>query len=365
MALTSLVVCADAKTVQVLRQVLLGLGIGMEHCGDSPTAAARFVAQPYDAILVDGENQPAALELVAAVRKTPTNKTTVIIAMADGGNQVRELLASGANFILYKPVSAERARNSLRAARGLMRREKRRKPRIPLHAQVSIDYAGTENAPATLLDLSEEGLAIQSECRLPHHCQVYFQFTLPGHKPMVQLSGEVVWQDASGRVGIRFAHVPQASRRVLNEWIDAKLSRTREAAHNERPASEPPGTEPLASLSAGLGLRSLSASNRRVQTRHACRLGADVYRVGSGVPNRCSLSDISVGGCYVETTEPFPSGTAVNIVVRTRDMKLSVHGTVQVTHPGFGMGVKFSLKTADQQEQVRQLITCQAPETTV
>src|SRR6266849_1241383 len=365
MALTSLVVCADAQAVQVLSHVLLGLGIGVEHCGDSPAAVGRLVAQPFDAILVDCKDQHAARELIAAVRKTPANKTTVVIAMVDGPNQVRELLASGANFILYKPVSAERAGSSLQAARGLMRREKRRKPRIPLHARASIDYAGTEKAPATLLDLSEEGLAIQSECRLPQHCQVYFQFTLPGHKPMVQLSGEVVWQDASGRVGIRFAHVPQTSRRVLNEWIKTKLSRTREAAQNERPASEPPGTEPRASLSAGLGLRSLSASNRRVQTRHACRLGAEVYRVGSTVPNRCSLSDISVGGCYVETTEPFPCGTAVNIVVRTRDMKLSVQGTVQVMHPGYGMGIKFSIKTPDQQEHVRQLIAWQATETTV
>ncbi len=365
MALTSLVVCADAKTVQVLRQVLLGLGIGVEHCGDSLSAAQRVVEQAFDAILVDCKDQQGALGLIAAVRRTPANKTTVVIAMVDGQNQVRELLASGANFILYKPVSAERAGNSLHAARALIRREKRRKPRIPLHAQVSIDYAGTENAPATLLDLSEEGLAIQSGCKLPHHCQVYFQFMLPGQKSMVRLSGEVVWQDASGRVGIRFAHVPQTSRRVLNEWIGTSLSRRPEVDENLRPASEQPETKPPASLSAGLGLRSLSASNRRIQARHACRLGADVFRVGSGVPNRCSLSDISIGGCYVETTEPFPSGAAVNIVVRTRDMKLSVHGTVQVVHPGFGMGVKFSLKTPDQQEQVRQLIACQAPQTTV
>ncbi len=367
MAHTSLVVSADAKAVQVLRQVLQGLGIGVEHCGDSAAAADRLVGQPFDALLVDCEDQHAARELIAAARKTPANEATVVIAMVDGRNQVRELLATGANFILYKPVSAERAGSSLHAARGLMRREKRRKPRIPLHAQVSIDYAGTENAPATLLDLSEDGLAIQSECRLPHHCQVYFQFSLPGHQSVVRLSGEVVWQDASGRVGTRFAHVPQSSRRVLNEWIKTNLSRRREAEQNERPPSEQPGTKPLTSLSAGLGLRSLSSSNRRVQTRHACRLGADVYRVGSSVPNRCSLSDISVGGCYVETTEPFPAGAAVNIVVRARDMKLSVRGIVHAMHPGFGMGVKFILKTPDEQEQVKQLIACQVPgrETTV
>jgi CheY-like chemotaxis protein len=361
MALTSLVVCADAKALQVLSQVLLGLGIGVECCGDSPAAADLLVAQPFDAVLVDCEDKHAARELIAVARKTPGNEATIIIAMVDKPSQVRELLASGANFILYKPISAERAGSSLRAARGLMRREKRRKPRIALHAQVSIDYAGTENASATLLDLSEDGLAIQSECKLPHHCQVYFKFNLPGRQSMLRLSGEVVWQDASGRVGTRFAHVPQTSRRVLNEWIKANLPRPREANENSRLASQQPGAKPPANLSAATRLRSLSSSNRRVQTRHACRLGADVYRAGSTVPNRCSLSDISAGGCYVQTTEPFPAGVAVNIVVRVRDMKLSVRGTVQAMHPGFGMGVKFALKTVEEQEQVQQLIACQVP----
>jgi hypothetical protein len=91
-------------------------------------------------------------------------------------------------------------------------------------------------------------------------------------------------------------------------------------------------------------------------------MGADVYRTGSSVPNRCSLSDIGTGGCYVETTEPFPAGTAVDIVVRTQDMKLRVRGTVQAMHRGFGMGVRFTLNTAEERAQVEQLIACQADE---
>ena len=43
-------------------------------------------------------------------------------------------------------------------------------------------------------------------------------------------------------------------------------------------------------------------------------------------------------------------------------MKLRVQGTVQVAHPGFGMGVKFTLKTAEQRDQVEQLVACQASE---
>jgi hypothetical protein len=108
-----------------------------------------------------------------------------------------------------------------------------------------------------------------------------------------------------------------------------------------------------------------SPSNRRVQVRHACRLGADIFRKGNDVPYRCVLTDIGSGGCYVETTEPFPSGTSVEIIVRTPTMKVRVPGAVQVVHPGFGMGVKFTLGTSEQHGQVEQLIACQTSDENV
>jgi hypothetical protein len=40
-------------------------------------------------------------------------------------------------------------------------------------------------------------------------------------------------------------------------------------------------------------------------------------------------------------------------------MKVQVLGAVLATHPGFGMGVEFSLKSPYEREQVQQLIACQ------
>jgi hypothetical protein len=34
-------------------------------------------------------------------------------------------------------------------------------------------------------------------------------------------------------------------------------------------------------------------------------------------------------------------------------------------HPGFGMGVQFSLNTADERDQVKQLVACQSSEDTL
>jgi CheY-like chemotaxis protein len=356
MALSSLVVCTDPKSVEVLCRALRDLGIHMELCTGMAEAASRLTASGFDAILVDCQQERAAIELITFCRRSDPNRSSLAVALVDATNDVRRIFATGANFVIYKPVLPERVNASLRAARGLMRREKRRSRRIRLHTNASISYANVESTPATLLDLSEYGVALQSEARLPNRCKVYFQFALPGQAATVRLSGEVVWQDSAGRVGVRFADVPQTSRRVLKEWMRAH-------SENEDPDAAPAQPAPAQmafNAPVGLGLLSVSASDRRIKTRHACRIGADIFRMGVNVPHRCTLSDISIGGCYVETSEPFPVGTSIEIVVRTEIMKVRVYGRVQSTHTAYGMGVEFTLKSPDQRAQVQQLIAHQA-----
>jgi CheY-like chemotaxis protein len=366
MALTSLLVCSDAQAVQVLSRILQGLGIAVESCGDIRMARARIADRHFDALLVDCQEETAAVELIAQARKTPANQNIVAIAMVSGRNEVRGIFAKGANFMLYKPISRERAAHSMRAACGLMQRERRTHRRIPLQAaQTSIAYAGKEDVPAAFVDLSEDGIALRSDSKLPPYCKVYFQFALPGNTSLVRLSGEVMWQDSSGQVGIRFAQVPQRSRRVLNDWLQANLPLPSEVA----PSASPVPSDRVSSdddsglrLSAGLGLLSVSAADRRNLSRHACCLGAEVYRAQSNVATRCTLIDIGPGGCYIETTETFDSGTALEIVVRTEDLRLRIHGKVLSMHPGFGMGVEFTLRTDEHRKQVQQLIACAQPE---
>src|SRR5580700_8593937 len=358
MALTSLLVCSEAQAVQVLSRILQDLGIAVESCGDLRMARARIADRHFDALLVDCQDEPAAVELIAQARKTPANQNVVAIAIVSGRNEVRGIFAKGANFMLYKPISRERAAHSMRAACGLMQRERRTRPRIPLQAaQTSIAYAGKEDVPAALVDLNQDGIALRSDGKLPPYCKVYFQFALPGNASLIRLSGEVMWQDSSGRVGIRFAQVPQTSRRVLNDWIKANPSPASEAAPQETAVSTSSDDESLR-LSAGLGLLSVSAADRRNLSRHSCCLGAEVYRAQSNVATRCTLIDIGPGGCYIETTETFDSGTALEIVVRTEDLRLRIHGKVLSMHPGFGMGVEFTLRTDEHRKQVQQLIAC-------
>jgi CheY-like chemotaxis protein len=371
MTLSSLLVCVDEASVEVLKRVLEELSIHVELCSDPVRAAVRLAQERFDLIILDCETAADVTSLLHESRSSRLNDATLAVAVVAGQENIREMFSLGVNFVLYKPVSYERALSSLRAAQSVLFRDKRRKARATVHTHATIDYAGVEQARATLVDLAEDGMAVNFGKKLPPTCKVYFQFQLPGQMANVRLSGQVVWQDWNGRAGIQFVDVPQASRRVLREWLQMNLAdaprqqlATEEVQveHSIRPADD-------GALGSGRGKKQDvktdgeaaarphdDADNRRGQTRYACRLGAEVYEKGSSVRNYCHLSDLSPGGCYLEMPLAFAAGATVEIVVRTYEIKLRLSGVVKSSHPGYGMGVSFHLNTRDERHGVQQLI---------
>jgi len=343
MSSRALLLSADTSVLTALAGVFSEMGIPVEACGAGPEAAAQIAAQAFSVIVTDIPDPALAERTLRGIRQSQLNKESLVIGVVDAQASARNTFAHGANLVLYHPISAERARASLRAASDLIKREKRRHPRVAVHAPAHISYPAVESAPAILLDVSEEGLAFQSQQRLPAKGKVYFRFTLPGQERCIQLSGDIMWRDSSGRAGIHFVDVPKTAHGVLKLWLDEKVSTQQGKVKMD-----------LAKIPAPQ--LTVSAADRRIESRHACNLGAEVYQAGSSVPNRSNLTDISAGGCYVELTSPFRTGTPVEIIVRTRGFKFRSRGIVTVVHPGFGMGVAFDVHSAEQSAQVQELI---------
>src|SRR5207248_10340770 len=139
----------------------------------------------FDVIIVDG----SSAEITALLRETRLsrkNDATLAVAVVPTQESIRELFTLGVSFVLYKPVAYERALSSLRAARAVMRKEKRKKSRAPVHAQALVDYANVEREKATLIDLAADGMAVSFGKKLPPTSKVYFQFTLPGQKSPIR-----------------------------------------------------------------------------------------------------------------------------------------------------------------------------------
>jgi len=368
MDLRALVVCPDQDSASLLTLVLSEMGMTAEHTPSISRGLELLDSQRFDAIVLDYRADESSEEFLAHLRQSVKNRASMLIAVVDSEFNARPVFGLGANFVLYRPLSSERTRISLRAARGLMRRERRRAPRKPVGSSVNVAYPGAPETNAVLADLSEGGTLLQTANRLPAACKVYFEFALPGQPQVVRLSGEVAWQDASGRTGIRFLDVPQSSRRLMQAWLQQNNAHPA----TESPASRSSAAQSFATPSPGAESNRESvhepksaakdsslvsnAGNRRGEQRFACKLGAEVYRIGTSVPNRCTLSDISEGGCYVEMPSPLPGQAGVEILVRTADTKLRIRGQVLTTHPGFGMGVRFMFRDSGEREEILRLL---------
>lgn len=380
MTLSALLVCPGEEAAGILRQVLQELCIGVESCPDFARAAIRIAQQRFDVIIVDGESSAEVISLLRETRHSRTNDSTLAVAVVASQESIRELFSLGVNFVLYKPVAYERALSSLRAARAVMRKEKRKSARAAVHTHATVDYANVEQEKATLIDLAQNGMSVLFGKKLPPTSKVYFLFRLPGQNSSIRLSGQVVWQEWNGRAGVQFVDVPRTSRRLLDEYLDTNLPKegnadfadvtvqmeeslqsagvaiAEQTHHNlELQASHRVAAQPERTDANAGDASEADPNNRRTQTRYNCRLGAEVYRTGTPVPHHCCLTDLSSGGCYLEVSLPFPQGSSVEIVVRTYEMKLRLRGIVQASHPGYGMGIAFELTGKQEQMNVKML----------
>jgi len=382
MTLSALLVCLDKKAAEVLQRVLKELSIRVEACPDFARAGVRAAQERFDVIIVDGSSTEIT-GLLRETRLSRKNDATLAVAVVPTQESIRDLFSLGVNFVLYKPVAYDRALSSLRAARAVMRKEKRKDSRAAVHTHATVDYANVQQEKATLVDLGHNGMAVLFGKKLPPTSKVYFQFKLPGQATAVRLSGQVMWQDWNGRGGVQFVDVPKASRRLLDEFLGANANQ--QAPPPELPDVTVEMEEPLPAATVAVpqtshertkehsapravavsetsvqvepaaAVQGEDANNRRLQTRYSCRLGAEVYRTGTSVPNHCCLTDLSSGGCYLEVPLPFPQGSSIEILVRTYEMKLRLRGTVLTSHPGYGMGIGFELKTKEEQANVQKL----------
>jgi len=378
MTLSALLVCTDKAAAEVLSRVLKELSIRVEACPDFARASIRAAQERFDALIIDAQSSAEVLSLLRDTRTSRLNDATLAVAVVPSQESIRELFSLGVNFVLYKPVAYDRALSSLRAARAVMRKEKRKNARAMVHTHATVDYANVEQEKATLVNLAPGGMAVLFGKKLPPTSKVYFQFKLPEQNASVRLSGQVVWQDWNGCAGVQFVDVPKASRKLLDEFLGASLPKVEEKQEllevndvtvemeeplgmsvisrewTPRHAGEAAVAEEV-SAPVGASATTIDPNNRRAQTRYRCRIGAEVYRTGTSVPNHCCLTDLSAGGCYLEVSLPFPKGSSVEILVRTYDLKLRLRGVVQASHPGYGMGLAFELKTKEEQANLKKL----------
>jgi CheY-like chemotaxis protein len=304
MTFQSLLVCKDEQATDVLTSVLAGFGLGVQCCG-YPDALCRLTEQKFDAVIVDYDDPHSAALVLQNAFQVSAGNNTVTVALLDDKTKVRHVFGAGANFVLYKPVSQQQAEASLRAAIALIKRERRTSFRVPVQLPVKLRVENGSEMEGILLDLSEDGLDVLASQPLCPAAKVNARFILPDQEAEIDVRGEVAWANPNGESGVRYTDIPENLRCSLREWVIANA------------AEVPEDPEPV---------------------------------------SVCRLSDLSLGGCYVETESPFPERSGIVLCLKAAGLEVQAEGRVRVMHPEFGMGIEFASGTAEQRDQVGTFI---------
>jgi hypothetical protein len=94
----------------------------------------------------------------------------------------------------------------------------------------------------------------------------------------------------------------------------------------------------------------LSPAERRRTERFAFSATVELTEAQTGAKVSGRTSDLGLGGCYIDTLNPFPIGTEVKVRILKGDESFEAQAKVTFSQNGMGMGVAF---TAAQPSQVR------------
>jgi TonB family protein len=122
MGYQALLFCPDEKLARVVSQVFSELDFAVEPVHEPFAAVKKLMAQRYDAVVVDCENEQNASLLFKSARNSSFNQSSLAIALVEGQAGVAKAYRIGANLVLTKPINVEQAKGTLRVARGLLRK---------------------------------------------------------------------------------------------------------------------------------------------------------------------------------------------------------------------------------------------------
>ncbi len=309
MILQALLVSKDDLATETLTQVLANFGVAVDRSSAADVAVARMDEQHFDQIIVDFDDPGTASLVLENNRRAASPKQgnpAVTVALLREASQIRAILGAGAHFILVKPITHDQADATLRAATALLKRERRQSFRVPVQAPVSLRTQEAQHLEGILLDVSSGGMDVLAANPLPSSALAHFSFELPDSNVQVEGDAEVAWSSANGQTGLRFLDMDVRMRESLNEWL---------ASHAQEALPEEPEAV-----------------------------------------SHCKLTDLSLGGCYVETESPFPQSSAVDLCLKAAGMEIHAEGLVRVMHPAHGMGIEFPARTEEQRKTVGEFI---------
>ena len=221
----ALIICDDPDAIEALTHCMQQLAVAAEVCLDASKAGEVLAKRKIEAIVVDARMGDISREIVRSVRASASNKKIVLLAIADGDYTRKTAMELGASFVFEPPFSTTSVESLLRAAYGMIVRERRRYFRAIIECPVYVKSQLNREVCCSVANISEGGMSIVSDTPLAVGEELTVRLTLP--QPTTELHSSVVvrWCDSTGRAGLQFVSLfrqPDAMA-ALQEWLGSRL----------------------------------------------------------------------------------------------------------------------------------------------
>jgi len=102
--------------------------------------------------------------------------------------------------------------------------------------------------------------------------------------------------------------------------------------------------------------KQLAYKDRRVHPRLKCRVAIEMQAENGSAPVFANLTDISMGGCYIETSAILSPGSKLKLVFSMDDANLSAEGIVARLEPGSGVAIQFREQNRDGRDKMFKVL---------
>jgi ActR/RegA family two-component response regulator len=225
-AATALVVCKDPLTCRLITESLQPLAIHPEICEEAFAAARLLDSRKFEAVIVDLLLGDGAVLIMEQLRFSRTNHTAVTFAITTRDGTQTSGVRLGSTFVLPRPLSTDSINQVLRAAYGLVVRERRRYFRCPIAVPAFVKALQPEEFLCETVNISEGGVAINIRTMLDPTLSTAVRFSLPDRSGQLFSKTRVCWRGHEGLVGLEFQSLASPQKSELQEWLARKLDET-------------------------------------------------------------------------------------------------------------------------------------------
>jgi c-di-GMP-binding flagellar brake protein YcgR len=102
--------------------------------------------------------------------------------------------------------------------------------------------------------------------------------------------------------------------------------------------------------------------DRRKHPRFKLNVPVEVHAEGSETPIHFTTSDLSLGGCYIESMYPFPVGTVLDLKLQLVETVI-IAARVVTADPQFGNGIQFLRMLAEDRDELSAFLDKAATQT--